>query len=235
MGRDLQKRKRRSSRSKIRQPSSTLRSKRLLNPLGNDLVAKNWNKKETTTQNYRRLGLVSRLKAPTGGVEPNLASQKLQGRATKPVDPFAISRPTGAIVSEVRVERDENGKIVRVLGGSKRKKDNPLNDPLNDLDSDEDDEDEDEDEDEEVEEWGGIEDAGGDNNKVVAQLEEEANRPVNKKPRTMTKREIEWLQSLVDKYGDDTKAMSRDRKLNPMQQTEADIARRIKKWRSSSA
>ncbi|KAI1802963.1 ribosome biogenesis protein Nop16 [Daldinia bambusicola] len=230
MGRDLQKRKRRSSRPTIRQPSSTLRSKRLLNPLGNDLVAKNWNKKETTTQNYRRLGLVSRLKAPTGGVEPNLASQKLEGRATKPVDPFAISRPTGAVISEVRVERDENGKIVRVLDGSKRKKDNPLNDPLNDLDSDEDDEDEEE---EEVEEWGGIEDADGD--KVVAKLEEEANRPVIKKPRTIPKREIEWLQSLVDKYSDDTKAMSRDRKLNPMQQTEADIARRIKKWKSSSA
>ncbi|KAI8966119.1 ribosome biogenesis protein Nop16 [Daldinia sp. FL1419] len=231
MGRDLQKRKRRSSRPSIRQPSSTLRSKRLLNPLGNDLVARNWNKKETTTQNYRRLGLVSRLKAPTGGVEPNLSSKKLQGRATKPVDPFAISQPTGAVISEVRVERDENGKIVRVLGGSKRK-DNPLNDPLNDLDSDDDEE---EDEGDDVEEWGGIEDASGEDDVIVAQLEHEANRPVVKKPRTQTKREIEWLQSLVDKYGDDTKAMARDRKLNPMQQTEADIARRIKKWKGTSA
>ncbi|KAI0119611.1 ribosome biogenesis protein Nop16 [Daldinia grandis] len=233
MGRDLQKRKRRSSRPAIRQPSSTLRSKRLLNPLGNDLVAKNWNKKETATQNYRRLGLVSRLKAPTGGVEPNLASKKLQGRATKPVDPFAISQPTRAVISEVRVERDENGKIIRVLDGSKRK-DNPLNDPLNDLDSDDEEEDED-DEEEGGEEWGGIEDANGEDDMIVAQLEDEASRPIVKKPRTLTKRETEWLQSLVDKHGEDAKAMSRDRKLNPMQQTEADIVRRIKKWRRSSA
>ncbi|KAI1654064.1 ribosome biogenesis protein Nop16 [Daldinia decipiens] len=232
MGRDLQKRKRRSSRPAIRQPSS-LRSKRLLNPLGNDLVAKSWNKKETATQNYRRLGLVSHLKAPTGGVEPNLKSKTLQGRATKPVDPFAISQPTRAIISEVRVERDENGKIIRVLDGSKRKE-NPLNDPLNDLDSEDDDEDEDEEE-EEGEGWGGIEDVNGEDDMIVAQLEDEANRPIIKKPRTLTKRETEWLQSLVDKHGDDTKAMSRDRKLNPMQQTQADIARRIKKWRGSSA
>ncbi|KAI1377287.1 ribosome biogenesis protein Nop16 [Hypoxylon crocopeplum] len=230
MGRDLQKRKRRSSRPAIRQPSSTMRTKRLLNPLGNDIVAKNWNKKETTSQNYRRLGLVSRLKAPTGGVEPNAASRKLQGRSTKPMDPFAINSSANAVVTEVRVERDEKGRIVRLLDG-KDKQDNPLNDPLNDLDSD-DDEDMEEKE-EPAEEWDGIEEAEGDAG-IVPQLEIQANRPVIKKKRTQTKREIEWLQSLVDKYGDDTKAMTRDRKLNPMQQTETDIARRIKKWKSSS-
>ncbi|KAI0129204.1 ribosome biogenesis protein Nop16 [Hypoxylon sp. NC0597] len=229
MGRDLQKRKRRSSRATIRQPSSTMRTKRLLNPLGNDIVARNWNKKETTTQNYRRLGLVSRLKAPTGGVEPNAASRKAEGRSTKPIDPFAIARPTNAVVSEVRVERDENGKIIRVLDGSKPKRDNPLNDPLNDLESDSD-----EDEEEAAEEWGGIEETEGDAG-IVPQLVTEASRPVVKKVRTQTKREIEWLQRLVDKYGDDTKAMARDRKLNPMQQTEADITRRIKKWKGTAA
>ncbi|OTA98627.1 hypothetical protein M426DRAFT_107446 [Hypoxylon sp. CI-4A] len=226
MGRDLQKRKRRSSRPAIRQPSSSMQLKRILNPRGNDLVAKNWNKKETTTQNYRRLGLVSRLKAPTGGVEPNFKSQELEGRPTKPVDPFAISRPKGAVISEVRVERDENGRIIRILD---RPKENPLNDLLNDLDSDED-----EDEDMDGEEWGGIgetEDGHG----IVPQLESQATRPLTKRVRTQSKREAEWLQQLVDKYGEDTKAMARDRKLNPMQQTEADITRRIKKWKKPSS
>ncbi|KAI1776183.1 ribosome biogenesis protein Nop16 [Hypoxylon cercidicola] len=232
MGRDLQKRKRRSSRPAIRQPSSSMKSKRLLNPLGNDLIAKNWNKKETTTQNYRRLGLVGRLKAPTGGVEPNPASRKLQGRSTKPVDPFAIGQAANAVVTEARVERDENGRIIRVLDG-KRAKDNPLNDPLNDLDSEEGDE---EDEDMDAEEWDGIgEEDDAENSGIVPQLETEANRPTVKKKRTQSSREIEWLQGLVDKYGDDTKAMARDRKLNPMQQTEADITRRIKKWKGTSA
>ncbi|KAI1215014.1 ribosome biogenesis protein Nop16 [Annulohypoxylon truncatum] len=221
MGRDLQKRKRRSSRNAIRQPSSS-KSKRLLNPLGNDIVAKNWNKKETASQNYRRLGLVSRLKAPTGGVEPSAKSQ-----STKPVDPFAISQPTGAVISEVRVERDEKGRIVRVLDGSKSK-DNPLNDPLNDLDSDDDMDDE-----EAAEEWEGIDEAE-DGTGIFPELETQANQPIAKKAKTQSKREVEWLQRLVEKYGDDTKAMARDRKLNPMQQTEADIARRIKKLKGRS-
>ncbi|KAI0885166.1 ribosome biogenesis protein Nop16 [Annulohypoxylon maeteangense] len=223
MGRDLQKRKRRSSRNAIRQPSSN-KSKRLLNPLGNDTVARNWNKKETASQNYRRLGLVSRLKAPAGGVEPSA-----RVKSAKPADPFAItSQPAGAVIGEVRVERDENGRIVRVLHGS-GPKENPLNDPLNDLDSDDDMEDE-----EAAEEWEGIDEVE-DGTGIFPELETQANRPVAKKVKTLSKREAEWLQRLVEKYGDDTKAMARDRKLNPRQQTEADIARRIKKLKSPSA
>jgi nucleolar protein 16 len=38
---------------------------------------------------------------------------------------------------------------------------------------------------------------------------------------------------LVAKHGDNLRAMARDKKLNPMQQTEADLGRRIKKWRAS--
>ncbi|KAH9909735.1 ribosome biogenesis protein Nop16 [Xylariomycetidae sp. FL2044] len=246
MGRDLQKRKRRSSRPAVRQPSST-KSKHLMNPLGNSTVAKNWNKNETTTQNYRRLGLVSRLKAPTGGVEPNLRSSKLEGRATKPVDPFAIEKGTNTVVTEARVELDENGKIVRVLdgfdGGSNKKKrkmmrPNPLNDPLAALDTDSE---EDEEEDEaEAEEWGGIEEdgEGGESSSsskgIVKQLEHEASRPEVKRPRTQSKREVEWIEALVERHGEDTRAMARDRRLNPMQQTEADISRRIRKWKGDS-
>ncbi|KAI1503530.1 ribosome biogenesis protein Nop16 [Biscogniauxia marginata] len=250
MGRDLQKRKRRSSRPAIRQPSSARTSKHLLNPLGNSIVARNWRKTETTTQNYRRLGLVSRLRAPTGGVEPVLSSGKPRphphphpssksGRPTKPADPFAIDSFAGAVVREARVERDADGKIVRVLdadagaGAHKRRRDNnPLNDPLVALDSDySDDDGAAEKGEEETEEWGGIDDDGEDANDIVRQLEAEASRPVEKKPRTQSAREVEWLQRLVGRHGADTRAMARDRRLNPMQQTEADIARRIRKWK----
>ncbi|KAI0004009.1 ribosome biogenesis protein Nop16 [Xylariaceae sp. FL0662B] len=234
MGRDLQKRKRRSSRPAVRQPSSA-KSKRLLNPLGNNIIAQNWDKKATTTQNYRRLGLVSRLRAPTGGVEPQARSRP----QTKPGDPFAIDRGSGAVVSEVRVERDANGRIVRVLDSYNSKSDdNPLGDPLNALDSDV----EDGGGDGDAEERGGFEGEGeGEGadgkhkNGVVEQLLEEANWPRVKKPRTQSSREVEWLRGLVRRHGDDTAAMARDRVMNPMQQTEADIARRIRKWKSSSS
>ncbi|ETS80231.1 hypothetical protein PFICI_07760 [Pestalotiopsis fici W106-1] len=232
MGRDLQKRKRRSSRPAIRQPSSRL--SKLRNPMGNDIVAKNWNKDETQTQNYRRLGLVSRLQRPTGGAEPDYKNAG-QGKkpSQQPVDHFSIQGTgvsggaggSNGVVTEVRVERDANGKIVRILGSAdgKRRRDNPLNDPLNELDTDSEAEDEFPDD---GETWGGIEDT---RTEVVRQLEEEASRPREKKPRTQSQREREWLQSLVEAHGTDTKAMARDRKLNPMQQTAADIARRLRK------
>lgn len=130
------------------------------------------------------------------------------------------------------MERDENGKIVRVLHGEEKskKRENPLNDPLNDLDSEDD-----EAEDEDMEEWDGIEEETREEGSgIFPQLEAEANRPTIRKKKTQSSREKEWLQRLVEKYGDDTKAMARDRKLNPMQQTEADIAKRIKKWKGTS-
>ncbi|KAI1340969.1 ribosome biogenesis protein Nop16 [Xylariaceae sp. FL0016] len=242
MGRDLQKRKRRSSRPAIRQPTST-RSKRLLNPLGNSTVAKNWNKNETTTQNYRRLGLVSRLRAPTGGVEPHLKSTSTSpataakpSTSTKPADPFTITPTSNAVVTEARVERDPaTGKILRILSTTgARRRANPLNDPLAELDSDSE---SGADANADAEEWDGFEDGSedGDDNAIFRQLEAEANRPVEKKPRTQSTREAEWLERLVARHGGDTRAMARDRRLNPMQQTEADIQRRLRKWKGETS
>ncbi|KAI0119971.1 ribosome biogenesis protein Nop16 [Nemania sp. FL0031] len=234
MGRELQKRKRHSSRPATRQPSSN-RSK-LTNPLGNSIIARNWNKKETTTQNYRRLGLVSRLRAPTGGVEPKLragaASSSSKSTTTPSAagskNPFAIHGVQGTVAAEVQVERDANGKITRVISAEKRKRPNPLNDALAELDTDSELE---SNGDEDAEEWGGFE---GEQNEIVRQLEGEANRPVEKKPRAASTREVEWLEILVERHGDDFKAMARDGKLNPRQQTAADIAKRIRKWKGDS-
>ncbi|KAK8012727.1 hypothetical protein PG991_010102 [Apiospora marii] len=222
MGRELQKRKRRSSRPSVRQPSS--RPRRIANPLGNDIIAHNWDKELTTAQNFRRLGLVSRLNAPTGGVEPNLRSKKSAGRSTKPTDPFAITMlgRNDSAVTEARVERDENGKIIRIISTNEKKaKPNPLNDPLNELETDS----EAEEDDEEM----------GDDGETWAALEAEANRPRQKHIRGQSQREREWLQDLIDRHGDNTRAMARDRKLNPMQQTEADLERRIAKFKGEKA
>ncbi|KAF5599803.1 NOP16 [Fusarium pseudoanthophilum] len=211
MGRELQKKKARSGRQPIRQLN---RSKKILNPRGNDAIAKNWNKKETLSQNYRRLGLVARLKAPTGGTEKKLGATTTRAYHN---DPFSIATMENAIVSEARVERDADGKIIRILGEAKP---NPLNDPLNELDNDSDAE--------PAEEWGGIED-DADATDVVKTLIEQSKQPDLPKKRHQSTREREWLEKLVAKYGDDTAAMARDRKLNPMQQTAADIAKRIRK------
>lgn len=117
--------------------------------------------------------------------------------------------------SEARVERDADGKIIRVIH-PEAKHENPLNDPLNDL------------EDENMEEWNGLGDGvQGERNGIVEQLEEMASRAAEKKPRKQSGREREWIARLVGKHGEDVGAMMRDRRLNPMQQTEGDIRKRI--------
>ncbi|KAH6637052.1 ribosome biogenesis protein Nop16 [Chaetomium tenue] len=245
MGRELQKRKRRSSRAKVTMPN---RRKKALNPLGNDIIAKAWNKKETLSQNYTRFGLVAKLGKATGGAAPSNRST-LSSNTTDPLAAASADRAHGLLrVGEVRVERDADGRITRVL-----RDENPLGDPLNALDSDEDEDGDDGEEGEGgeagrqlrreqaqaqarrggYEEWSGFGDANGnaegERPEVLRALEREANRPTEKAVRHQSEREVEWLRRLAEKHGDDTAAMARDARLNPMQQTAADIRRRLKK------
>lgn len=137
--------------------------------------------------------------------------------------------------SEARVERDADGKIVRIIHSGSKKRANPLNDPLNDILSDDEDADMDGQSD-----WEGVEEETTDtrdavSSKVVAELEDLAAREKKKEPRRQSAREKEWVGRLVAAHGDDTMAMVRDRRLNQMQQTEPDIARRVKKWKAEKA
>lgn len=97
------------------------------------------------------------------------------------------------------------------------KRENPLRDPLNDI------EDEGMDDGEPKEKEG---------NEIVKMLEEQASMGKEKPKRKQSEREKEWIERLVGRWGEDYKGMARDRKLNPMQQTEADIRRRVEKWRT---
>ena len=72
-------------------------------------------------------------------------------------------------------------------------------------------------------------------NGIVAELEaeaqaEEENLAKKKQPRQQSQREEEWITALVEKYGNDTDKMAKDRRLNPMQQSEGDIKRRLRRW-----
>lgn len=195
------------------------------------------NRDQTLTQNYRRLGLVHRLNAPSGGSERRNTQT---GYEEQPEDNLHIKGSAKAStkefsVGEAKVERDpETGKILRVIhdddgdeeievAGRKHRGSNPLNDPLDDLSDDED----------------RVESAkkSNDGSAIVQQLERQAviegHAVENKKPRHVSKREDEWISRLVERHGDDLRAMARDMKLNPMQQTEGDIKRRIRKWQGN--
>jgi len=153
MGREIQKRKARSGIAKIRHKP---KSKKLL--LSNPLIAKNWNKSETLSQNYARLGLARKLNGHTGGVEMSARSAPSQsgtGTSTegagRPKDALDV-RATNSVkagkrnpvgegevkVQEVRIVRDNAGKIVKVLEEEGKEKAGhwakPLDDALNAFD-----------------------------------------------------------------------------------------------------
>ena len=129
-------------------------------------------------------------------------------------------------MEEVRVVRDpKTGAIVSVQDGRReRVNQNPLGDPLNELSNSED---EDDDEDR------SMGDEGGKSRGIVPELEEAAKHSKKKRPRQQSQAEREWIERLVEKWGDDWGGMFRDRRLNPRQQTEGDLKRRIGLWKRS--
>ncbi|EUC33091.1 hypothetical protein COCCADRAFT_97000 [Bipolaris zeicola 26-R-13] len=235
MGRELQKKKNKSSIPKKRQKGPS-KKKILQNPI----IAKHWNQKETLSQNYRRLGLTARLNHATGGTEKTIALLGLNDEKSSRADTAAGStanalnivskakKPENIPTEEIEVERDpETGAILRVVG-TLENKNNPLNDPLVEI------------EDGEEMQWNGFamvpeHKADEPENPVIKQLEEAAMNGARKAPRGQSQREQEWVERLVNKYGDDYAKMARDLKLNPMQQTAADIKKRVVKWQKSQA
>jgi nucleolar protein 16 len=194
------------------------------------------NQHETLSQNYRRLGLTARLNHSTGGTEKTIALLGLNDPSSSRADTAANSTahalnivskaPQTIEVEELEVERDpETGAILSVIGQSASElADNPLNDPLNELEGGG-----------EVE-WDGfamVPENEGEVNPVIRELEEAARNGARKAPRKQSQREEEWVERLVERYGEDYGKMARDRKLNPMQQTENDIRKRVLKWKAS--
>ena len=175
----------------------------------------------TKSQNYQRLGLVSKLNNHTGGTERFPSNPETSNAPShNNLEYLNISSKTSRVLRplEAQVQRDPTtGHILRVINESPREP-NPLNDPLNDIIED------------------GSDDRGTTTTAhgIVRELEEQASMEVKKRPRQQSEREEEWISNLVQKYGDNYTAIVRDRKLNPFQQTEGDLRRRVKRWREKS-
>lgn len=138
----------------------------------------------------------------------------------------SLATPASIAISEATIERDpKTGSVLRILENGQNKSSNPLNDPLNEL------------EDSDPEKWKGFDDTPAvgrrPQTEVLSKLQGLASCGVRTAPRKQSQREQEWIQKLVEKYGDDYGKMFRDGKLNPMQQSEGDIKRRVLKWKST--
>ncbi|KAI9868067.1 MAG: Nucleolar protein 16 [Trichoglossum hirsutum] len=207
MGRELQKKKNRSSNSKVKRRSKSRR----VNILGNPIVAANWDQSLTLSQNYKRLGLTAKIKHSTGGIEKSASSS-----SDSPTDVLAATtkKQTKLLPGEARIERAPDGSILRVIHAPPVIADLGA---VSDEDVDADD--------------GMAPYEQAPSTDVVRQLEEQAKRGVAKALRTQSAREQEWIERLVSKYGDDYRKMFWDRKLNPMQQSEGDIRKRVLRWK----
>jgi nucleolar protein 16 len=175
------------------------------------------------------------LNAPTGGVErPKGVDAATAAKQTSDSLYINGNAKPGVQVDteEVRVERDpKTGKILRVISdsgddddeiqiaGQKRKRSNPLGDPLNDIENSQ----------------SHPQPGGGSQSDFIRSLElrvaHDQDVVKKRRPRQQSKREEEWIERLVERHGDNIAAMVRDKKLNPMQQTEGDLRRRIRKWK----
>ncbi|MCJ1311749.1 Nucleolar protein 16 [Agyrium rufum] len=213
MGRELQKKKNRSSISKVKHKPKSKR----LQVKGNTIVAQNWDKHLTLAQNYQRLGLVARLKGRSGGVERFASDIKstdnIKAQSSDPLDVRSQRSQTPAVA---RIERNPvtgENRVVR----SEPERDNPLNDPLNEIT---------EDSSLRPDQSNEISEAGG----IIRELEEQAKYDIKKRPRQQSQREEEWLAALHEKHGENYGAMFRDQKLNLNQQSEGDLKRRITTW-----
>ncbi|KAL8972488.1 MAG: hypothetical protein Q9197_002753 [Variospora fuerteventurae] len=252
MGRELQKKKNRSSLPRVKQKPKSKK----LDLRANPIVAANWEKSQTLSQNYRRLGLVSKLNARTGGVEKKSLNHPITSSSSsatetkkKKRDVLAIANknPTALVPGTVRIERDpETGAIVRVLrdgdeegDGERGKGTREWNGRvLRDVLLDEGDEDEGGDvmgrlgRQQQHDLPGLVMSSGEEGTGLVPELVMQAAMGGGKKrPRKQSKREEEWVEQLVARYGEDVGQMARDRKMNPMQQSEGDIGRRVRMWK----
>ncbi|KAK9446768.1 ribosome biogenesis protein Nop16 [Limtongia smithiae] len=180
----------------------------------NAIIAANWDEKLTLSQNYKKLGLTSRLSRPSGGVEKELKPAVVGEDAlfATPSDvPTIATTPTPApAITEARIIRDPVTGATRVEYITPTAAANFNDDDEAPLSA--------------------LAPASADTD-VVRQLQELADRGERSRPRTQSDREEHWLRELIARYGDDYVAMSRDRRRNIWQQTPADIRRRVSRLR----
>lgn len=209
-------RQRRAKRNLNKATRRNKDSHRKVNITSNPIIQANWDYNLTLKQNYKKLGLTMKLGKTTGGEEKELV-EKLKHQAAEQAKAQAAevdeneTDPSKIPEGEARIIRDEKGEVVKVIYGTKKA-----------VSIDEDEQDE-----------AAGDQAGKEPTKVIKLLETYAAQPSNSFQRHQSQREINWLEQLYNKYGDDYEKMKWDKKLNIYQQSAGDLRRRILKWRKS--
>ncbi|KAI9317029.1 ribosome biogenesis protein Nop16 [Dichotomocladium elegans] len=177
---------------------------------GNAIIKANWDKKQTLVQNYKRLGLLTTLNGTAGGREKLIPEKKPQEDAMDQ-DSEELPELKEADIEELKktlkpgeglIQRDDEGNVIRVIVGEARTHNDILDAEPEPVPAKTD---------------------------VVRALEAQAMSGV-KHEKYMSNYQIDWIEKLIEKHGDDYRAMFWDKELNTLQLTEAQLRKKIKQY-----
>ncbi|CAO3650438.1 unnamed protein product [Cunninghamella blakesleeana] len=181
---------------------------------GNAFIKANWDKKQTLTQNYRRLGLLTSLNGKAAGGTEKLYPEEqpmIEDQDGEEREPIDISKLSEEEIEELRktlrpdeglIQRDDEGNIIKIITGIQQTHDDILDAPIVPVEAKTD---------------------------FVRQLEEQASN-VHVGTRYTADGESRWLEKLIEKHDDDYNAMFWDKELNVNQLTANQLKKRIKNY-----
>ncbi|KAJ2083627.1 Nucleolar protein 16 [Coemansia sp. RSA 988] len=197
------------ARKKLRNPKLKVTRKRANKArtkkyTGHPLLREHWDNSLTVSQNYRNLGLVSRLNGVSGGTVKNvIPSHQERPDSTEETSELSEKQLKQSIPQGYGlIERDEEGRVINVVLAD------DLGDPL--------------DSDFEVENTPAKKEGARLLEQYVAEHDERTER-------WMSVGERQLLQRYVDKHGNDYNAMFWDKQLNRQQLTKRQLQKKIER------
>ncbi|KAI9472009.1 MAG: ribosome biogenesis protein Nop16 [Benjaminiella poitrasii] len=212
MGTVLQKRAARNTNKNTRRVADRHRKRCTI--YGSSIIKANWNKKLTVKQNYEKLGLATSINGESGGREKKypVAQQQQQTSETENSEPPKdLSELTEEEITELKkslgpgeglIQRDDEGNVVRIIVGEAKSHDEILDQEFPPVEA---------------------------KTEVVRQLEAQASK-VYQRERNLSEFEAERIKKLIDKHGDDYKAMFWDKELNEYQQTANQLKKKCQQY-----
>lgn len=156
---------------------------------------------------YEKLGLLTSLNGQTGGKEKNQPDEKMDVIESEPKE---LKELTEADVEEIKkslgpgeglIQRDDEGNVVRIIVGEEKTHDEILDAVVAPVEAKTD---------------------------VVRALEAQAAN-AHQNIKYQSEYELDWVQKLINKHGEDYKAMFWDKELNVYQQTAAQLKKKCEK------